>query len=366
MIPRTCRISIRRRPAFTLIELLVVIAIIAILIALLVPAVQKVRESAARTQCYNNLKQLALACHSYEGAHKRFPRGNEYPASANFATGDNGASWLFVVLPYIEQGPLYNQIVAAGTINNAFAKGLIPPPVLPFTRCPSDSWDLSNGLLCNYVGSSGPQCNNPPTTGGCNTPIFQPYCNGDNSGQTVPNTLDPRTYAGYDASATWGSPTTTGKSLDANLVRGMFARGGATIKMAHVTDGTSNTILLGEILPEFSEFQRYTTDGWIAGNDVSQGQTIQPINWPIDPVPMNGPANYAAECIAPPHGTFCPNGPTHCMWNWHVTWGFHSKHTGGANFAFADGTVRFIDQNINHQVYQYLGCRHDNQPVTLP
>jgi prepilin-type processing-associated H-X9-DG protein len=143
----------------------------------------------------------------------------------------------------------------------------------------------------------------------------------------------------------------------------MFCRGGAIVKIALVTDGLSNTILLGEILPGNSEFQRYTTYGWVGGNDVSQGQTIQPINWAIDPMPQA--PGYNADCNQPaPYN--CPSGPTHCMWNWHVTWGFHSKHMGGANFAFADGTVRFIDQNINHQTYQYLGCRHDSQPVTLP
>src|SRR3989441_1442066 len=91
-----------KRVGFTLIELLVVIAIIAILIALLVPAVQKVRSAAARTQCQNILKQMALACLNYEGAYKRYPRGNEYPASASLANGDNGGSWLFVILPYMD------------------------------------------------------------------------------------------------------------------------------------------------------------------------------------------------------------------------------------------------------------------------
>ena len=349
-----------RRPAFTLIELLVVIAIIAILIALLVPAVQKVREAAARSQCQNNLKQLALACVNYEGAYKRFPRGNERPASASFVDGDNGASWMFIVLPYMEQGAYHDQVRAAGTLANGLTLGIVPPKsVLPFTRCPSDYWERSDPKYCNYVGSSGPQCNNPPAGGGCNTPIFQQYCNGDNSGLAVPNTLSPLTYPGYQASHTWGDTN------NADLVRGMFVRGGATIKVAHVFDGLSNTLLLGELLPQFSEFQRYTSHGWLGGNNVAQGQTIQPINWPIDEVDGSIPA-YAPECIAPPHGTFCPSGPTHCMWNWHVTWGFRSRHAGGVNFAFGDGTVRFISQNIDHKTYQYLGCRHDSQGVTLP
>jgi prepilin-type processing-associated H-X9-DG protein len=233
--------------------------------------------------------------------------------------------------------------------------------VLPFARCPSDDWDLTNGFLCNYVGSSGPQCNNTPS-GNCDTPIFQKYCNGVNqnqSGPAVPPTLNPLTYPGYEASYTWGDTNKT------SLVRGMFVRGGAKIRIADVTDGTSNTILIGEMLPQFSEFQRYTSYGWVGSNDVSQGQTIQPINWPIDPIPLPGPASYSANCMQTGPGA-CPSGPTHCMWNWHVTWGFRSKHLGGANFAFVDGSVHFISDSIDHRVYQYLGCRNDDQPVALP
>ena len=213
-------------------------------------------------------------------------------------------------------------------------------------------------LLCNYVGSVGPQCNNTPS-GNCDTPIFQRYCNGQSDGQPVPGTLSPLTYPGYNASHTWGD------TADISLVRGMFCRGGAVIRIRDVLDGTSNTLLLGEILPEFAEFQRYTSYGWVYSNNISQGMTIQPINWPIDPIPLPGPASYAADCMQAAPGA-CPSGPTHCMWNWHVTWGFKSRHTGGASFAFADGSVHFLSETIDMQTYQYLGCRHDSQVFTLP
>jgi prepilin-type N-terminal cleavage/methylation domain-containing protein/prepilin-type processing-associated H-X9-DG protein len=346
-----------QKRGFTLIELLVVIAIIAILIALLVPAVQKVRAAAARAQCQNNLKQLALACLDYESTYKALPYGNA-PGPGNFTTGNCNASWVFMVLPYMEQNGFYLQVRACNTFDIALAKKLIPQ-IMPFTRCPADGWQEDNGFLCNYVGCSGPQCNSPPP-GNCNTPIFQKYCNGVNTNDPgVPATLNPLTYPGYEASWSWGD---TNKTV---YVRGLFVRGGAKIRLADILDGTTNTIMLGELLPEFSEFQRYTQFGWVSGNDVAQGQTIQPINWPIDPVPLPGPANYSSNCAQPaPYN--CPSGAEHCMWNWHVTWGFHSKHGGGANFAFADGSVHFISENIDHQTYQYLGCRHDGQTFTMP
>jgi prepilin-type N-terminal cleavage/methylation domain-containing protein/prepilin-type processing-associated H-X9-DG protein len=357
MSGRLDRYDRQPRRAFTLIELLVVIAIIGVLIALLLPAVQKVRESASRMSCQNNIKQLAVACLNYESAYGALPYGDAPGGNGNncFQTTNCNASWLFMVLPFAEQGALYNQVRAAGSLAQANTAGILPQR-LPFTRCPSDSWQLADGRYCNYVGSTGPQCNSPPS--GCPGP-FQSYCNGQLSFSAgVPPALVPPTYPGYGPSQSWGDTS------DASLIRGMFCRGGALIHLLDATDGTSSTILLGEVLPEFAEYQRYnalSAGSWAGYNFVSQGQTIQPINYRIDSVPVTIP--YSSSCGA---CTFGSKNPANCLWNWHVTWGFKSNHTGGVNFAFADGSVHFIGEAINNQVYQYLGCRNDGQPAESP
>jgi prepilin-type N-terminal cleavage/methylation domain-containing protein/prepilin-type processing-associated H-X9-DG protein len=298
----------RRRPAFTLIELLVVIAIIGILIALLLPAVQKVREAANRIRCQNNLKVTSLK-------------------SAG-GKGYNEAGWGMSVA------------VTAGVL----------PRKLPLSRCPSDAAEPDEPRYSNYIGSSGPQCN----YGDCGNDPFQIYCNGEDA-PNVPPPLD--TYPGYGPSMSWGDTS------DPALLRGMFGRGrttdGPSIRLSDVSDGTANTLLLGETLPHECEFQRFgSTYGWAGDNSVSQGQTIQFINYPILETDQT---DFTTNCAAA-----CPNGdPTHCIMNWHVTWGFKSKHPNGVNFAFVDGSVHFIGQDIDHRTYQYLGCRHDGQVITI-
>src|SRR5712692_6310555 len=143
--------------AFTLIELLVVIAIIAVLIGLLLPAVQKVREAANRLKCQNNLKQLALACHAYHDVNQAFPRGD------TGGWGNDKGSWIFFSLPYMEQGNLYMQVQSlpnywanGWAVNNPITSNFGPlcapgqspllpsgfPVKLPYIRCPSDDWDI--------------------------------------------------------------------------------------------------------------------------------------------------------------------------------------------------------------------------------
>jgi len=361
--------SFKVRVGFTLVELLVVIAIIGVLVALLLPAVQSARESARRTQCVNHQKQLALGCINFENQRGYVPKGNY--ATGTFPEGGN-VSWLFVSLGYIEAGSLYDQVVGSGSLTNAINRGILPaaPKII---RCPSDSFERSNPRHSSYIGSTGPNCNNPPS--GCPAP-FQLHCNGQvmtHSIDVAPPALSPPTHPGYEPSITHGSTSF------AEGTRGMFARGHtatnapgnpagtAVIRLATVTDGTSNTILLSETLPQFCEFMVYNSapgvvgPGWAGGNHVAQGQTIQPINWKIDRM-TNPPAAFGS-CLC--DGTTNPSGDkARCIMNWAVTWGFKSNHPGGVNATYVDGSVHFLNENIDMRTYQFLGCRDDGNAVS--
>src|SRR5262245_15365436 len=231
------------RRGFTLIELLVVIAIIAVLIGLLLPAVQKVREAGARMQCSNSLKQLSLACHHYHNVRGAFPPGGYFlpHTDPDRNGGYNKGSWHVHVLPYIEQENLFRQIPrldepGVDSIGLAEAAGVLPRK-LPILRCPSDDYD-SAAPVTNYVGNAGPQC----WVGvDCGYTPYQKYCNG--TAEPTPQPLIPPTYPGYTASPN------AGKTMDPSQVRGMMNWFGAKITLAMVTDGTSNTLLLGETLP---------------------------------------------------------------------------------------------------------------------
>jgi prepilin-type N-terminal cleavage/methylation domain-containing protein/prepilin-type processing-associated H-X9-DG protein len=328
----------QRQRGFTLIELLVVIGIIAVLIGLLVPAVQKVREAASRMRCTNNLKQLALACHGYHDAHGHLPPGGirSFP---NDTPAYNQGGWTVYVLPYMEQENLFRQIPNLGVlyrdaVTEAIAAGIIPPR-LPYLRCPSDP-DGSDLPLTNYVASQGPQC----WRGKCGAAYDpnQQYCNG--TSDDPPRPLTSLIYPGYTASPNQG------RTLDASGVRGMFGTYGPRVNLLGATDGTSSTLLLGETLPGENQSRN---GHWALAGPGRALSTIIPINHHTDYLGNDG-------CTAAPDRYFA---------NANVADGFKSRHPGGANFALADGSVRFLSQTIDHRTYQHLGCRNDGQPVSL-
>ena len=347
---------------FTLIELLVVIAIIAVLVGLLLPAVQKVREAANRMKCSNNLKQFGLACHNYHDVHLLFPQGGrfmyiqgDFETTWNMDWNSDKGSWLVYTLPYMEQDNLYKQLPDLNYYNiTAFNNGNsgsdpgnnsilgavtlgILPKKLPYMRCPSDDYNIDSPWLSNYMASTGSQCLSSP----CGYYPFNNYCDPSNNGL-----------------GNWGyqiSPV-DGNTNNPDHMRGMFNRLGCKVDMAMVTDGLSNTLMLGEAVPKWNGFltQHYGESdpsvfgGWAAsdgGNNI--GSTIVPINYPT------------------PTTDWC-NPTTTYFQGWNTTFSFKSNHPSGANFCFADGSVHFISQNIDARTYNLLGCRNDGQVFSLP
>jgi len=312
-----------------LIELLVVIAIIAVLVALLLPAVQQAREAARRSQCKNNLKQLGLALHNYHEVSNQFP----FTGLIGLVNGDwnqSKGSAFGPLLPYIDQAPIYNQLnfasynVEATQINGTY----VGQYVLPVLICPSDNWGnrLPNGNgKANYMFSEGAQ---PfPSGNGCARYPLTPAPN--------PNASPSAWYFSYFGDSDWAAH---GNTNNMQYISGVFARGGAAASLKDLTDGSSNTILMGEVRPQCSDhFQQ----GWFNQNGVWVG-TIPPINFPT--CPPGDPA-LSDNC-----GT---------NWSWNTSQGFKSLHVGGAQVVLGDGSVRFLSSNINYRTYQQLGARGD-------
>ena len=316
-MPRENRI--RQPKGFTLIELLVVIAIIAILIALLVPAVQKVRAAAARTQCVNNLKNLGLAVHAYHDANKRIPPNATTPnynwGSDQNTAGANVWTWIARIMPYIDQGPVATQFnIPDGTYLNAQSKGAFTI-VFPVLRCPADpasggvtatNWANWNGIemsLINYKGVSGSNWG----------------ANGSTPFTTAFRVIDP-------------DPTYGQMGLDKG--NGIFYRsdGARKLTLVGITDGTSNTFMIGESSHTFDQH----CGGWAMYNYVNATCGI-PLN-NLDP------------------------GATST--NWPNRYSFKSYHDGGGNFCFADGTVRFVVDGINIVTYRGLATIRGGEAVS--
>src|SRR5262249_46324933 len=301
----------RFRRAFTLIELLVVIAIIAVLIGLLVPAVQKVREAAARVKCANNLKQIGLAMHNYHDTFGTLPSAHVelLDAKGKFQYY-NG--WSIDILPFIEQGNLFknynNKIPNQDPGNTAVVQTYVS-----VYACPTDP--NANRILA-------PQTVAPDGGGQPKGPYL--YMTGSYKVMTgVGDTKTTNTYAGF-----WNEVQTAQKANPGG--RGAFHGDGYSglrpESFAGITDGTSNTIFVGErhsrTHPTRGVFWADTFNLYSAG-----------ASWPYSITLL---ADYDA-CQAQVNANYCKYG-----------WG--SLHTGGINFLFGDGSVRLINNNIDMNI----------------
>lgn len=299
----------RKKKGFTLIELLVVIAIIAILIALLLPAVQAARESARRIQCSNNLKQLGLALHNYHDINRIFPMGlSSYQESTTF--------WQAGILPQIEQANLYGDIDWAKSWNDTSSKN---PDVcgthIPMFQCPS------SGLEPKESNVQG----------------FAIRC--------------PSTYLGC-ASGLLNRESGPGTHMANSRTDGMLFRSSST-KLASAIDGTSNTILIGEALHDYSFWGpnpwhgRQVVDHWYIG---SVGV------WYTDEVSEAVGSTGVKPNTHKDRSSFIDE----------VEIGFTSHHPGGVQCAFADGHVSFINESIDMGVWSAMGTRAGGEVVSNP
>lgn len=309
------------RAGFTLVELLIVIAIIGILIALLLPAVGSVREAARRTQCRNNVKQIALAYHSYHESRGRLP------AMCGYTSDPLVFPASVAILPHIEQQGLYDLFDFDQAINHANNQAAVTTPVATFI-CPSDPQGSSpilddrtqtdknpvqsHGLW--YAPSMGPLHDRYPGGAGC------VYCD-----------------AGDDSYCCQGENFGSGSGD----FPAMFRRWAGGVSFATVRDGLSNTIMLGETLPAHSVFN---------------GAYMQNFPGCATHIPLN---NMISDDGIDSAGT---SGVA----NWQHTTGFKSIHPGGAHFAMGDGSVHFISETIDYKLFNELGTKAGGEIASLP
>jgi prepilin-type N-terminal cleavage/methylation domain-containing protein len=341
---------LRRKLGFTLIELLVVIAIIAILIGLLLPAVQKVREAAARSKCTNNIKQIGLACHNYHDTNNQLPPA--YLVSRALGTGgwndENriGPNWAVLILPYIEQGNLLQQTFAGVTVQQSIQnyQAASPPSVtggsedqtwrnirgtiIPTYTCPSESFGNTPGRRAgdgwargNYGGNMGPDNPTNSQRGGV-------------SQMTVPQGT--------------ANPFSAGGVLVIN--------GGTTMAGVSNADGLSNTIMITHLRAGTSPDDMRGT--WAFGMPGCSTHAASPQGDCLGPNHPNDGSDDVLGCISQPNLA---------MGCWNGGYGqatSRSQHPGGVVVGMGDGTVRFVANAISMDTWSRMISRADGQTWT--
>jgi prepilin-type N-terminal cleavage/methylation domain-containing protein/prepilin-type processing-associated H-X9-DG protein len=350
------------RSAFTLIELLVVIAIIGVLIGLLLPAVQKVREAANRMSCTNNLKQMGIALHAYHDSYQVFPLGGV--ANNVCCNTEGGPSWGISILPFLEQGNLYSLYNPKFTTENA-ANQQLRQTVVKVYDCPSDP---NAGQI--MAPASGPPANYSPPIMYASSSYkgmagMAGYTNGfDDPFGALQYSVSWRglLHAGsdlnYPTAGVAGAALTPTPNYPAGYMNYPMNYS-ARESIASITDGTSNSIMIGEYASKTLNtagsagvripFWALEFTGYIMGDVFSPPESRALIN---DFAYCSNPANWPSDPTA------ASNAPCKRA--------FASFHPGVINFAFCDGSVRSLSINIDMIDLGYLSTIAGGEVAILP
>ena len=372
------------RCGFTLIELLVVVLIIGVLVGLLIPALQAARESSRCASCANNLEQIGLALSSYASTHGSFPLGGEsrligdYDEIGGWGNQDghgfaNSLSWRALILPQLEQIPVYNALNFSMPIDSGnpdkSASLTVWKTTLSVYLCPSDS-GYEDGFrpsnTADPINGQHAYLDPPidPATGfSAEETAVSSYVGsfGDNYSMTTLNTSSPwETPCGVETTSgkphigwpgfwgtTYGCDLSLGRDQGGKL-RGIFDyRTGQIARVQDITDGTSNTVLVGEGLSA----QLAWNSLWVANGGIVG--TAIPMNLNTERAPCTDQLNTA------PKGGSLDLG---CRFSYAAS-GFKSEHPGGVNFLFCDGSVRFVKQSVTLPIYAALASRSGGETI---